>query len=87
MHSCSLSPPPPPLVQISLHQTTTQLRKWVGRHIGKPTAAFRLVHVDTSEAELESGHVLPTLMRTGSKYLFSYNMKDGDQIEVQLLQW
>lgn len=73
-------------MQISLHQTTAQLRRWVGQHIGRPTTAFRLVHMDMSEVELDSGHVHPTLMRTGSKHLFSYNMRDGDQIEVQLLQ-
>lgn len=61
---------------IKLYQTTLQLKRWVGKRIGMPTSTFRLAYLDQDSI---CGGVMMTF---NSKYLYTYQMQDGDQIHV-----
>ena len=66
---------------VRLQQTTLQLKRWVGKHIGAPLSTFKLLYV-----EVESPRGGEEVMELGldSRYLDHYPMKDGDRIEVQM---
>lgn len=65
---------------INLMQTTKQLRSWVGKTILVPPSKLRLFYTDSDAAA--AGCYGSEEMRYDSKMLHSYNMKDGDAIEV-----
>ena len=64
---------------IKLNQSTSSLKKWVSQRIGATPSNFRLCYFNIEYSDW-------TLMRYNSKRLYSYDMKDGDQIHVQMLK-
>ena len=73
------------LHSIHLQQTTLQLKRWLGKHLGVPPSSFRLFFVELGEKVGEMGVNLGgELMCYGSTCLYRYKIKDGDRIYVQM---
>ena len=69
---------------VNLNQSTSSLKKWVSQRIGTTPSSFRMFYVEPLLCLTE--YPDSTLMRNNSKRLYSYGMKDGDQIHVQMLK-
>ena len=68
---------------IALRQSTKQLKSWISKHILQehvPSSKMRLLYADTECLELYGLEE----MKYDYKLLHSYDMKDGDQIHVQI---
>lgn len=63
---------------IDLRQSTAQLRGWVSRHLDLPQQTLRLFYVDADDSQSYT-------MTCRVRPLYAYDMKDGDQILVQIL--
>ena len=61
---------------ISLMQSTTSLKKYLSEFIGIPPSGFKLLYHDVEFS------IALDEMRFGPKKLYTYNMKDGDEIHV-----
>ena len=73
------------LHSIHLQQTTLQLKRWLGKHLGVPPSSFRLLFVELGEKLGELGvNFGGELMCYGSTCLYRYKIKDGDRIYVQM---
>ena len=73
------------LHSIHLQQTTLQLKRWLGKHLGVPPSSFRLLFVELGEKLGEWGvNFGGELMCYGSTCLYRYKIKDGDRIYVQM---
>ena len=67
---------------INLRQSTSQLKQWVSRWLDTPLSKLRVFYVDL---DLLGSCSCTEELRSNRRQLFSYNMKDGDRIYVQIL--
>ena len=68
--------------RIALQRTVRQLKSWLGKRLGLAPSKLKLFYIDMEVSMMFGSEE----MRYESKHLFSYSMKDGDQIEVLHLQ-
>ena len=68
--------------KITLQQTVKELKSWLGKHLGLAPSRLKLFYIDTEVSMVFGAEE----MRYEFKYLSSYSMKDGDQIQVLHVQ-
>ena len=67
---------------VNITMTTKQFRCWIGRSILVPPSKLRLFYIDIDMRE----YCGAVEMRWDSKILYTYGIKDGDQIDVVVKQ-